>query len=54
MEYQNEQAKIYPLGPKEYWRGEMVGKATYGVDNHLMTNEEFEEDWAQEVEDYEG
>jgi hypothetical protein len=54
LEYQNKQAEIYPLGPKEYWRGEMVGKATYGVDNHLMTNEEFEEDWAQEVEDYEG
>ena len=54
LEYQNEQAEIYPLGPKEYWRGEMVGKAIYGVDNHLMTNEEFEEDWADEVEDHEG
>ena len=45
LEYQNEQAEIYPLGPKEYWRSESVGKAIYGVDNHLMTNEEFEEEW---------
>ena len=45
LEYQGEQAENYPLGPKEYWRSEMVGKYTYGKDNHLMTNEEFEEDW---------
>ena len=51
LEYQNEQAKIYPLGPKEYWRSEQVGKYTYGIDNHLMTNEEFEEDWHNLEED---
>ena len=51
LEYQNEQAKIYPLGPKEYWRSEQVGKYTYGIDNHLMTNEEFEEDWCEFEED---
>ncbi len=45
LEFQNEQAYIYPLGPKEYWRSELVGKATYGLDKHLMTNEEFEDDW---------
>ncbi len=45
LEFQNEQAYIYPLGPKEYWRSELVGKAAYGLDKHLMTNEEFEEDW---------
>ena len=45
LEYQNELAEIYPLGPKEYWRSEQVGKYTYGKDNHFMTNEEFEEDW---------
>ena len=54
LEYQNEQAEIYPLGPKEYWRGEMVGKATYGVDHHLMTDEEFEADWLAGNEDSEG
>ena len=54
LDDENKEAERYPLGPKEYWRSEMVGKATYGADNHLMTNEEFEEDWAQEVEDYEG
>lgn len=45
LEYQNEQAEIYPLGPKEYWRSELVGKAMFGLDEHFMTNEEFEEDW---------
>ena len=50
LEYQNEQAEIYPLGPKEYWRSEQVGKYTYGADNHLMTNEEFEAEWAETQE----
>ena len=54
LDDENKEAERYPLGPKEYWRSKMLGKATYGVDNHLMTNEEFEEDWAQEVEDHEG
>ena len=45
LAHQGEQAENYPLGPKEYWRSEMVGKYTYGADNHLMTNEEFEIDW---------
>jgi hypothetical protein len=54
LEYQNEQAANYPLGPKEYWRSEHVGKCTYGEDNHLMTNEEFEAEWeeAQEFTEY--
>ncbi len=54
LAYQNEQAENYPLGPKEYWRSEQVGKYTYGVDNHLMTNEEFEAEWteAQEFSEY--
>lgn len=47
LDEQNRQAEEYPLGPKEYWRGEMVGKYTYGVDNHTMTNAEFESDWAE-------
>ena len=47
LEFQNEQADIYPLGPKEYWRSEQVGKYTYGIDNHLMTNEEFEDEWCE-------
>jgi hypothetical protein len=51
LAYQGEQAENYPLGPKEYWRSEMVGKYTYGADNHLMTNEEFEIDW-EETEKY--
>ncbi len=45
LEYQNELAEIYPLGPKEYWRSELVGKAIYGLDKHFMSNKEFEEDW---------
>jgi hypothetical protein len=43
--HQNEMAEVYPLGPKEYWRSEMVGKYRYGSDSHLMTDEEFEDDW---------
>lgn len=45
LDEQNRQAEAYPLGPKEYWRGEMVGKYRTGADAHLMTDEEFEEDW---------
>ena len=41
------EAERYPLGPKEYWRAKMVGKWMYGSDNHLMTNEEFEEVWEE-------
>lgn len=41
----NRQAAIYPLGPKEYWRGEMVGKFLTGEDQHPVTDEEFERDW---------
>jgi death-on-curing protein len=44
---ENAEAARYPLGPKEYWRGRTVGKYTYGADGHLMTNEEFEADWAE-------
>ena len=51
LEYQNESAAIYPLGPKEYWRSELVGKAIFGLDEHFMTNEEFEEDWHDFEED---
>ena len=51
LAYQGEQAENYPLGPKEYWRSEMVGKYTYGLDNHFMTNEEFEEYWCDFEED---
>ena len=45
---ESEEAARYPLGPKEYWRTKMVGKYTYGIDNHPMTNEEFEADWDDE------
>lgn len=45
LDAQNEEAARYVLGPKEYWRGEMVGKYTYGSDSHLMTDKEFEADW---------
>jgi hypothetical protein len=45
LDYENEQAEIYPLGPKEYWKTKMVGKYKYGLDEHLMTEEEFEKDW---------
>ncbi len=48
LEHQNEEAEHDPQGPKEYWRREMVGKYTYGPDEHLMTDEEFEATWTDE------
>jgi len=45
LDAQNLEAERYTLGPKEYWRAEMVGKWTCGEDGHLMTNEDFEADW---------
>lgn len=48
LDEQNRQAAAYPLGPKEYWRGEMVGKYRFGADQHLMTDEDFEADWFDE------
>ncbi|HSH58719.1 MAG TPA: hypothetical protein VK988_03565 [Acidimicrobiales bacterium] len=41
------EADRYPLGRKEYWRSAMVGKYTYGADNHPMTEEEFVKEWAE-------
>lgn len=49
LDEQNRQAEEYPLGPKEYWRGEMVGKWTYM--GELMTDEMFEADWAEGEDD---
>lgn len=51
LEQENMEAERYPLGPKEYWRTKMVGKYYYGADHHLMTNEEFEADWAEAEEE---
>ena len=51
LEEQNRQAEIYPLGPKEYWRGVMVGNYTYGEDQHLMTSDDFEKDWEESQEE---
>lgn len=45
LDRENAEAERYPLGPKEYWRGKMVGKYRYGPDQHLLTDEEFEADW---------
>ena len=46
------EAERYPLGPKEYWRAKMVGKFLYGPDEHLMTNDEFEEAWIEMHEEF--
>jgi hypothetical protein len=48
LDHQNDEAERYPLGPKEYWRSQMVGKARYGADQHLMTDDEFEEHWSED------
>lgn len=47
LDAENAEAEKYPLGPKEFWRSRLVGKATYGPDGHPMTNQEFEADWAE-------
>lgn len=43
LDHQNDEAANDPRGPKEYWREQMVGHYRYG--DHLMTDEDFEEDW---------
>lgn len=48
LDVENMEAERYPLGPKECWRQKMVGKYRYGADNHLMTNEDFEDDWSEQ------
>ncbi len=47
LDRQNAEAEEHPLGAKEYWRGEMVGKYTTGADGHVMTDEDFEADWIE-------
>lgn len=48
LDRKNAEAERYPLGPKEYWRAETVGKDRCGPDNHFMTDEEFEREWEEE------
>ncbi|MEV8516162.1 Fic family protein [Dactylosporangium sp. NPDC051484] len=50
LDAENAEAERHPLGPKEFWRGRMVGKYTYGADGHLMTEEDFEAEWAEDEE----
>jgi hypothetical protein len=47
FDFQSEQGKSSPLGPKEYARNELVGKHVYEDDNRIMTNEDFEFEWSQ-------
>jgi hypothetical protein len=47
LDAENAEAERYPLGAKEFWRTRLVGSATYGLDKHVMTNDEFEADWAE-------
>jgi len=50
LDAENAEANRYPLGPKEYWRAKIVGRALYGADRHPMTNEEFEAEWNEAEE----
>lgn len=45
LDAENAEAQRHPLGVKEYWRARLVGKATYGADEHPMTDVEFEAEW---------
>lgn len=47
LDAENAEARRYPLGAKEFWRARLVGKAAYGLDDHPMTDEEFESDWQE-------
>ena len=47
LDAENAEAARCSLGPKEYLRSRMVGTYTCGPDGHLMTNEDFEADWAE-------
>lgn len=47
LDRQNEEAEHHPLGPKAYWRAEMVGKHT--IDGHPMTDAEFEAEWEEQT-----
>ena len=47
LDAENAEAERYPLGAKEFWRTRLVGSATYGLDRHVMTNDEFEADRAE-------
>lgn len=51
LEQENMEAERYPLGPKEYWRTKMVGKYMSEEDAHVMTNEDFEQMWAEGEEE---
>ena len=51
LEQENMEAARYPLGPKEYWRTKMVGKYLSEEDAHVMTNEDFEQMWAEGEEE---
>jgi prophage maintenance system killer protein len=43
---ENAEAERYPLGAKEYWRGKLVGRASF-ADGHVMSDDEFEEYWEE-------
>ena len=45
LDAENAEAERYPLGAKEYWRGKLVGRASF-PDGHVMSDDEFEEYWA--------
>ena len=46
FDFQSEQGKSSPLGPKEYWRNELVEKHFYEAADRIMTNEDFEIEWS--------
>jgi hypothetical protein len=46
FDFQSEKGKSSTLGPKEYWRNELVGKHFYEAADRIMTNEYFEIEWS--------
>ena len=47
LDAENAEAERYPLGAKEYWRGKLVGRASF-ADGHIMSDDEFEEYWEED------
>ena len=46
FDFESEQGKSSPLGPKEYARIELVGKHFYEDEKRIMTDEDFEYEWS--------
>jgi hypothetical protein len=52
LDNENDEAQNYPLGVKEYWRKKEVGNYLIGTDRRVMTDLDFEIEWAESEAEY--